>query len=137
MTDLQRLQPGMTLGGFQVRQVAPLEALNLTLIRLEHAATGAKWIHLANQDDNNLFGVAFPTTPQDSTGVAHILEHTALCGSERFPVRDPFFSMIKRSLNSFMNAFTASDWTMYPFATQNQQDFDNLLQVYLEKVVKI
>ena len=132
MTDLQRLQPGMTLGGFQVRQVAPLEALNLTLIRLEHAATGAKWIHLANQDDNNLFGVAFPTTPQDSTGVAHILEHTALCGSERFPVRDPFFSMIKRSLNSFMNAFTASDWTMYPFATQNQQDFDNLLQVYLD-----
>ncbi len=70
----------------------------------------------------------------DSTGVAHILEHTALCGSERFPVRDPFFLMLRRSLNTFMNAFTSSDWTAYPFASQNRKDFDNLLEVYLDAV---
>src|SRR5690606_10158327 len=70
----------------------------------------------------------------DSTGVAHILEHTALCGSERFPVRDPFFLMLRRSLNTFMNAFTSSDWTAYPFASQNRKDFDNLLAVYLDAV---
>lgn len=66
----------------------------------------------------------------DSTGVAHVLEHTALCGSERYPVRDPFFMMIRRSLNTFMNAFTSSDWTAYPFASMNRKDFDNLLSVY-------
>jgi Zn-dependent M16 (insulinase) family peptidase len=64
--------------------------------------------------------------------VAHILEHTALCGSEKFPVRDPFFLMIRRSLNTFMNAFTSADWTAYPFATQNKKDFQNLLEVYLD-----
>ncbi|MBC2742638.1 MAG: insulinase family protein [Desulfosarcina sp.] len=76
--------------------------------------------------------MAFKTVPADSTGVAHILEHTVLCGSERFPVRDPFFSMLKRSLSTFMNAFTASDWTMYPFATQNRKDYYNLMDVYLD-----
>ena len=65
--------------------------------------------------------VALRTVPEDSTGVAHILEHTALCGSERYPVRDPFFMMLRRSLNTFMNAFTSSDWTAYPFATQNRK----------------
>ena len=64
--------------------------------------------------------------------MAHILEHTALCGSKRFPVRDPFFSMLKRSLNSFMNAMTASDWTMYPFSSMNRKDFANLLEIYLD-----
>jgi len=72
--------------------------------------------------------------PEDSTGVAHILEHTALCGSERFPVRDPFFMMTRRSLNTFMNAFTSSDWTAYPFASQNRKDYFNLLDVYLDAV---
>ena len=78
------------------------------------------------------FLVAFRTQPMDSKGAAHILEHTALCGSEKFPVRDPFFLMIRRSLNTFMNAFTAADWTAYPFATQNKKDFQNLLEVYLD-----
>src|SRR5690606_36862374 len=72
------------------------------------------------------------TMPEDSTGVAHILEQTALCGSERYPVRDPFFMMTRRSLNTFMNAFTSSDWTAYPFASQNRKDFFNLLDVYLD-----
>lgn len=78
--------------------------------------------------------VALRTVPEDSSGVAHILEHTALCGSARFPVRDPFFSMLRRSLNTFMNAFTASDYTAYPFASVNQKDFYNLLDVYLDAV---
>ena len=95
-------------------------------------ATGARHLHLAADDPHNAFMVAFLTVPQDSTGVAHILEHTTLCGSQRYPVRDPFFMMIRRSLNTFMNAFTSSDWTAYPFASQNKKDFNNLLDVYLD-----
>ncbi len=90
--------------------------------------------HLAAPYSENVFLVALRTVPLDSTGVAHILEHTALCGSEQFPVRDPFFLMLRRSLNTFMNAFTSSDWTAYPFASQNRKDFDNLLEVYLDAV---
>ena len=109
-----------------------IESLNLTLEVYRHKITGAEHFHLANDDPQNVFMVAFRTVPMDSTGVAHILEHTVLCGSEKYPVRDPFFMMIRRSLNSFMNAFTASDWTAYPFATENKKDFNNLLQVYLD-----
>ena len=91
-----------------------------------------KHIHLDSKSDEKVFMVAFRTIPEDSTGVAHILEHTALCGSKKYPVRDPFFMMIRRSLNTFMNAFTSSDWTAYPFATLNDKDFNNLLSVYLD-----
>ena len=109
-------------------------SLNIELGVHRHLATGARHFHFDSDDGNNAFMIAFPTLPQDSTGVAHILEHTTLCGSERFPVRDPFFMMLRRSLNTFMNAFTASDSTAYPFATQNRKDFDNLLAVYLDAV---
>jgi Zn-dependent M16 (insulinase) family peptidase len=98
----------------------------------KHKVTGAMHYHLATDHDENVFLVAFRTQPMDSKGEAHILEHTALCGSEKFPVRDPFFLMIRRSLNTFMNAFTAADWTAYPFATQNKKDFQNLLEVYMD-----
>ena len=91
-----------------------------------------KHVHLESDSNEKVFMVAFRTIPEDSTGVAHILEHTALCGSKKYPVRDPFFMMIRRSLNTFMNAFTSSDWTAYPFATLNKKDFDNLLGVYLD-----
>ena len=111
-----------------------VEALKLHVDEFEHPATGARHFHLAAKDDNNVFLVGLRTVPQDSTGVAHILEHTVLCGSERFPVRDPFFMMTRRSLNTFMNAFTSSDWTAYPFASQNKKDFFNLLDVYLDAV---
>ncbi len=117
----------------QVRQ-ATIEALNLRVEQYEHRATGAQYFHLAADNPENVFLVALRTVPHDSTGVAHILEHTALCGSERFPVRDPFFMMLRRSLNTFMNAFTSSDWTAYPFASQNRKDFNNLLDVYLDAV---
>ena len=111
-----------------------IDALNVEVIEFEHKVTGAKHFHIASDNDENVFLVGLKTVPTDSRGVAHILEHTALCGSERFPVRDPFFMMIRRSLNTFMNAFTSSDWTAYPFASKNKKDFKNLLDVYLDAV---
>lgn len=125
-------QEGCRALGYRVRMITELEMINSVLIDLEHRPTGAAHIHIGNDDRENTFSVTFKTVPTDSTGVAHILEHTVLCGSRKFPVRDPFFSMLKRSLNTFMNAFTASDWTMYPFCTQNKKDFYNLLDVYLD-----
>ena len=91
-----------------VRQQS-IESLNIRVEQYEHKTTGAAHYHLASENTENVFLVALRTVPHDSTGVAHILEHTALCGSERFPVRDPFFMMLRRSLNTFMNAFTSSD----------------------------
>jgi Zn-dependent M16 (insulinase) family peptidase len=111
-----------------------IESLNIQVQQFQHRVTGAMHYHLAADNTENVFLVALRTVPEDSTGVAHILEHTALCGSERFPVRDPFFMMLRRSLNTFMNAFTSSDWTAYPFASQNRKDFNNLLDVYLDAV---
>lgn len=119
---------------FELLRSEPIPSLHLTLEEYRHAATGARHLHLAANDAHNAFMVAFRTVPEDSTGVAHILEHTSLCGSKRFPVRDPFFMMTRRSLNTFMNAFTGADWTAYPFASQNRKDFDNLLRVYLDAV---
>ena len=91
---------------------------------------------LPNQDENKCFGIAFRTPPQDSTGVAHILEHTVLCGSEKYPVKDPFVQLLKGSLQTFLNAFTYPDKTCYPVASQNVQDFHNLVGVYLDAVFK-
>ncbi|WP_339799115.1 insulinase family protein, partial [uncultured Marinobacter sp.] len=119
---------------FEKLRSHPIAALNLTMEEYVHRKTGARHLHMAADNDENVFFVALRTFPMDSTGVAHILEHTALCGSERFPVRDPFFMMIRRSLNTFMNAFTSSDWTAYPFASKNRKDFENLLGVYLDSV---
>ncbi len=128
----QHFTPGQQFHGFVVDRIDELPDVNATMVRLSHEKTGARFMHLVRDDDNTLFGVGFRTPPDDSTGVAHILEHTVLCGSERFPVRDPFFSMLKRSLNSFMNAMTASDWTLYPFSSMNRKDFHNLLDIYLD-----
>lgn len=117
---------------FQLVRQHHVEALDILVSEYAHKVTGAVHYHLATSHDENVFLVAFRTQPMDSKGTAHILEHTALCGSEKFPVRDPFFLMIRRSLNTFMNAFTSADWTAYPFATQNKKDFQNLLSVYLD-----
>jgi presequence protease len=111
-----------------------IPSLRINVEQYRHRATGALHIHLAAEDDQNAFLVALRTVPGDSTGVAHILEHTALCGSQRYPVRDPFFMMTRRSLSTFMNAFTSSDWTAYPFASCNRKDFDNLRRIYLDAV---
>ena len=111
-----------------------IDSLNIDVAHYRHKTTGADHYHLQADDPQNVFFVGLRTVPMDDTGVAHILEHTTLCGSEKYPVRDPFFMMIRRSLNTFMNAFTSSDWTAYPFATENRKDFQNLLQVYMDAV---
>ena len=133
---LRRAPTGLliSMNNFEQLKSARIASLDIELSEYVHGPTGARHIHLDSADDNNAFMVAFPTLPEDSTGVAHILEHTTLCGSERYPVRDPFFMMLRRSLNTYMNAFTSGDSTAYPFATQNRKDFDNLLSVYLDAV---
>ncbi|SLM31548.1 hypothetical protein MTBBW1_350039 [Desulfamplus magnetovallimortis] len=130
--NLHQFKAGDEIAGYRLLRIEALEEINSTLYQLEHINTHARHIHIANDDRENTFGVTFRTVPTDSTGVAHILEHTVLCGSEKYDVRDPFFSMLKRSLSTFMNALTASDWTMYPFSTQNEKDFYNLMDVYLD-----
>ncbi|WP_201594200.1 insulinase family protein [Psychrobacter fulvigenes] len=117
---------------FELLEHRHIEALSMDVLISQHVKTGAMHYHLAHPSDENAFLVGFRTQPMDSKGEAHILEHVALCGSKKFPVRDPFFSMIKRSLNTFMNAMTAADWTAYPYATQNKNDYFNLLDVYLD-----
>jgi len=124
----------MTHPAFEFIRSQAIDALKIHVEEYRHKVTGAQHIHLAADSEENVFLVALRTVPHDSTGVAHILEHTALCGSEKYPVRDPFFMMVRRSLNTFMNAFTSSDWTAYPFASQNRKDFNNLLHVYLDAV---
>ncbi len=124
--------PGRKLGSYVVNKQQPIPELNLTAVTLYHEPTGARLLHLACDDPNNVFAVGFRTPPPDSTGIAHILEHTVLCGSRKYPVRDPFFAMLKRSLNTFMNALTAADWTLYPVASMNRKDFYNLMGIYLD-----
>ena len=114
----------------QEQKYIPLLGINAQIYN--ESEFNCKHVHLDTDSDEKVFMVAFRTIPEDSTGVAHILEHTAHCGSKKYPDRDPFFMMIRRSLKTFMNAFTSSDWTAYPFATLNKKDFDNLLGVYLD-----
>ena len=128
------LKPGAKLadGAFEVLTVNEVPEYNVACVELVHLKTGARWMHCGADDPNNVFNVAFRTTPTDDTGIAHILEHTALCGSDRYPIRDPFFNMLRRSLSTFMNAMTAADFTCYPFSTMNETDYYNLLGVYLD-----
>ncbi|HQZ12242.1 MAG TPA: insulinase family protein [Devosia sp.] len=99
-----------------------------------HKKTGAEVLSFINDDENKVFGVTFKTPPEDSTGVAHILEHSVLCGSRSYPVKKPFVELLKGSLQTFLNAMTFSDKTAYPVASQNLQDFHNLVDVYLDAV---
>lgn len=99
-----------------------------------HKKTGAKVVYLKNDDDNKVFFIGFRTPPKDSTGVAHIIEHTVLCGSDKYPVKDPFVELCKGSLNTFLNAITYPDKTMYPVASTNDKDFANLIDVYMDAV---
>jgi len=131
MTVTDRPTPGTRLGRYTVERVVDLPGVQATYYQLRHEL-GARHIHIERDDDNQTFAVFFPTVPRDSTGVAHILEHTALMGSRNYPVADPFFAMIPRSLNTFMNAMTASDWTTYLYSTRNRKDYFNLLGIYLD-----
>lgn len=129
-------QVDQTYGNFRVTKATPIQELQAELIELVHEPTGAQVIHIRNDDPENLFCLSFKTIPESSNGVAHILEHTVLCGSEHFPVKDPFFAMTRRSLNTFMNALTGSDFTCYPAASQVPKDFYNILEVYLDAVFR-
>jgi hypothetical protein len=120
--------------GFSVTKCLPLSELQSTLVELVHEPSGARVIHIASSDPENLFCLSLKTLPDSSNGVAHILEHTVLCGSKKFPVKDPFFAMTRRSLNTFMNAMTGQDFTCYPASSQVEKDFYNLLEVYIDAV---
>ncbi len=119
---------------FVVTKYIPIPELNCLLREMTHEPTGAAVMHIENDDPENLFCLSFQTLPDSSNGAAHILEHTVLCGSKKYPVKDPFFAMNRRSLNTFMNAFTGADFTCYPAASQVEQDFYNLLDVYIDAV---
>ena len=125
---------GEKYGDFTLITYAPIKELKSVLRELVHHPTGAQVMHIENEDPENLFCLSFKTLPANSKGVAHILEHTTLCGSRLFPIKDPFFAMNRRSLNTFMNAMTGSDFTCYPASTQVEKDFYNLLDVYLDSV---
>jgi len=117
---------------FALQESRYVAAVQSTVSVYLHAETGARHIHLANRDTERAFLVGFPTIPMKSDGRAHVLEHLLLCGSERYPVRDPFFAMMRRSVSTFMNAMTYPDRTVYPFATVDRADFFNLMDVYLD-----
>ena len=125
---------GQRYRDFVVTKYLPISELNCILREMIHEPTGATVMHIENDDPENLFCLSFQTLPSSSNGVAHILEHTVLCGSKKYPVKDPFFAMNRRSLNTFMNAFTGADFTCYPAASQVEQDFYNLLDVYMDAV---
>lgn len=129
-----QLMVGDELHGYRVNRVELIEEISATAIELHHESSGSQHLHVAREDDNNFFSVTLRTTPKDDTGVPHILEHLALCGSERFPCRDPFMKMTSRSLATFLNAMTWPDATMYPFSSTNEKDFSNLMEVYLDAV---
>jgi presequence protease len=120
--------------GFELIGEQALPEANSTARRYRHVKTGADLLSLVNDDENKVFGVAFRTPPPDSTGLPHILEHSVLCGSRKYPVKDPFIQLAKGSLNTFLNAMTYPDKTVYPTASQNLQDFYNLVDVYLDAV---
>ena len=112
-----------------------LEDLNGIGTLLHHKQTGARVAIVANDDSNKVFSIGFRTPPANSTGVAHIIEHSVLCGSKRFPAKDPFVELAKGSLNTFLNAMTYPDKTVYPVASMNDQDFKNLMHVYMDAVL--
>ncbi len=126
--------PGARFSGFEVLSVHPLPEFRGEGVRCRHLATGLEAFHLACEDPENLFAFAFRTPPPDDSGVAHILEHSVLCGSRRYPVKDPFVVLLKSSLQTFLNAFTFPDKTVYPAASQLEKDFFNLLSVYGDAV---
>lgn len=128
------LEVGKVVAGFRLLEEKKIEELNAVGRILEHEQSGARVFHIGNDDDNKVFCISFRTPPEDHTGLPHILEHSVLCGSRKYPVKDPFIELAKGSLNTFLNAMTYPDKTMYPVASRNTQDFRNLVDVYLDAV---
>ena len=122
------------LTAYEVVEEKQLDEMNATGTVLRHKKSGARIFAVSCDDENKVFSIGFRTPPEDSTGVAHILEHSTLCGSEKFPVKDPFVELVKGSLNTFLNAMTYPDKTVYPVASCNEKDFQNLMDVYMDAV---
>lgn len=120
--------------GFKVLQAQYVEEVHAEAYLMEHVQSGAQLFYLANDDDNKVFSISFRTPPADDTGVAHILEHSSLCGSRKYHLKEPFVDLVKGSLNTFLNAMTYPDKTVYPVASRNAKDFHNLMDVYLDAV---
>ncbi|MCX7904349.1 MAG: insulinase family protein [Caloramator sp.] len=120
--------------GFRLLEIRDIKEINSKAYIFEHEKTGARLLKIYNDDDNKVFSISFRTPPNDSTGVPHIIEHSVLCGSRKFPVKEPFVELIKGSLQTFLNAMTYPDKTMYPVASKNEKDFFNLMDVYLDAV---
>ncbi|PIE69057.1 MAG: peptidase M16 [Deltaproteobacteria bacterium] len=120
--------------GFVLKEERRIEEIASDAFIYEHEKTGARVLSIVNDDENKVFGITFRTPPKDSTGVAHILEHSVLCGSRKYPVKEPFVELLKGSLQTFLNAMTFPDKTCYPVASQNVQDFYHLIDVYLDAV---
>ncbi|KXJ84515.1 hypothetical protein RP20_CCG023545 [Aedes albopictus] len=131
-----RFRPGDRYNGFVCTRTQFISDFNMTAYMFSHEKTGLEYLHIDRKDSNNVFSINFRTTPFDSTGLPHILEHNVLCGSQRFPVRDPFFKMLNRSLATFMNAMTGPDYTLYPFSSTNEVDYRNLQSIYLDAVFR-
>ena len=121
------------LNNFTVTKYLAIKEINIELIELTHNTLGTEVIKILNDDDENLFCISFKTWPSDSCGAPHILEHTVLCGSEKFPLKDPFFSMLRRSLNTFMNAMTGSDFTCYPASSMVEKDFQTSFELIYDR----
>ncbi|MCM1105625.1 MAG: insulinase family protein [Blautia sp.] len=119
---------------YEILEERSLKDISSTGYILRHKKSGARVCIIANEDDNKVFSIGFRTPPEDETGVPHIIEHTTLCGSERFPVKDPFIELVKGSLNTFLNAMTYPEKTLYPVASYNWQDYKNLMAVYMDAV---
>ncbi len=128
------MEMNQVLYGFRIREIRKSDELGGRGIIMEHVRTGARLFWLDNHEENKVFSVSFRTLPEDNTGVFHILEHSVLCGSERFPVREPFVELLKSSMNTFLNAMTFQDMTMFPVSSRNDQDLLNLTEVYLDAV---
>jgi len=120
--------------GFELVEERHIPEINTRARRFRHLRTGAELLSLENDDENKVFGVTFKTPPADSTGVPHIMEHSVLGGSRKYPVKEPFVELLKGSLNTFLNAMTYPDMTCYPVASTNLKDFYNLIDVYLDAV---
>ena len=129
------MQIGSTIHNFRITNVRSLSELNCSLWELEHEKTGTPLAWLDRADENKTFAITFKTIPEDSTGVFHILEHSVLCGSDKYPVKEPFVELLKSSVNTFLNAMTYPDKTVYPFSSRNNKDFLNLLDVYMDAVL--
>jgi len=125
---------GNTYHGFKLVEEKNIKELNSKTRLFEHVKSGARLLHIENDDDNKVFSIGFRTPPKSSNGLPHILEHSVLCGSRKFPTKEPFVELIKGSLNTFLNAMTFSDKTIYPLASKNEKDFFNLMDVYLDAV---